>query len=481
MSGWLPDTSQCPAVAAGQDEHGVRYVFFTDQAGYLNYTFEVFWHTWVRPTVLAQAVSSPGLTNQQDTGELIAYGLAGGNSQLVVAAKAQGSDFSFAATYLSVLTMIGYKPVFTSLSGGVELCAVDASHWYWFGLLDQAEFPDALGMAVSSVQDGSLMFYPVFDQSQSGPTGLSSLVRFPWARSVSAPYAAVMDGSGNVQIVSLSSPLQPEPYAYAADFLALTGPNTQLPNGVAAVAAVLQSDSGSSSQPRLYGMASTVAGGTSALWVLRQIDASVPVSQPSAWSSWIPLGDSYLALANGPCLLDTDTLFAISGDDDSLQSVSQDPVTGRWTSQQVKRPSQAGDEIEAVAMYHTEITVRDSGGVPQVNVPVTITAATPVTGWVEDAVYRIDSHLGVACPTNASGQLHTRTLATGLHTPILTFQTDGLSNGGQSIYPSQHVHDFLAGTGQLAVGGGQRPALPLPRCRTPRLVPGPISSHSHHG
>jgi hypothetical protein len=33
MSGWLPNTSQCTAVAAGRDENGVRYVFFTNQAG----------------------------------------------------------------------------------------------------------------------------------------------------------------------------------------------------------------------------------------------------------------------------------------------------------------------------------------------------------------------------------------------------------------------------------------------------------------
>jgi hypothetical protein len=404
--------------------------------------------------VLASTVSNFGLTNQQDTGELIAYGLSDDNYELLIARKAQGSDFYFAATYLSVLTMIEYKPVIISLSGGVELCAVDSSHWHWFSLLDWAELPDVLGMAVGGAQDASVMFYPVFDQSQSGPTGFSSLVRLPWARAVLAPYAAVMDGSSNVQMVSVASSVQSDEF-YAGTFLPLTGRNTQLPNGVAAVAAVLQSDSGSAPQPRLYAMASTTAGGTTALWVLRQIDASVPMSQPSAWSSWTPLGDDYLALANGPCLLDTDMLFAVSNADGSVQSVSQDPVSGRWTSQQLKRPSQAGDEIEAVAMYHTEITFCDSGGVPQVNVPVTITAATPVAVCVEDVVYRIDSNQGVTCPTNASGQLHTRTLATGLHTPILTFQADGLSNGGQSIYPSQHVHDFLAGTGQLAVGGGQ--------------------------
>ena len=89
------------------------------------------------------------------------------------------------------------------------------------------------------------------------------------------------------------------------------------------------------------------------------------------------------------------------------------------------------------------------------NVPVTITAETPVTVWVENTLCAIDADQGLSWNTNAGGKIYIRALATDLHTPSLTFQADGLPSGTQSVYPPQHVHDFLAGTGQLPVGGGQ--------------------------
>ena len=280
----------------GTGRDGLRYVFFTDQAANLNYTFEVIRHTWVVPTAFTSGISALGLTNQEDTGELIVYGLSGSHTQLLVGRKAQGSDFDFSATYWTVWVLIDYKPVTASLSGGVELCAVDAGHWSWFSLSDAAYFSNVLSLAVSSAQDGSATFYPVLDQTQSGPTGFASIVQLPWARPVQIAYAAVMDGSSNVQMVSLSSPLQPSEFYggefYPGDFLALTGPNTQLPNGVTAVAAVLQSDSGFSPQPQLYAMVLPAS-----IMARRRLGRGLSDPRPPSWS-----GFDHAAERSGPSL-----------------------------------------------------------------------------------------------------------------------------------------------------------------------------------
>lgn len=451
MAGW-PEVSQCATVVAGRDENGVPYAFFTDQNGALHYSYEVFPRAWVTPVLFpGTVVSSLGLANQQDTGELIVYGMSG-SADLVAVQKPQGSSFDFSFSIRGA-SFSGVD--LNTLSGGVELCAVDAGHWYWFSLLaPPSAYAGALIMAAGSADALTFNFSLVQNgQTQAVPTGFASVLRLPWARPVQAPSAAVLDGSNNVHIVSMST--SPIGGNYPGDFLALTGSATPLPTGVEAVAAVLQSDIGSPPQPRLYAMAPITPGGTNALWVRRQIDLSVPVSQPSAWSSWIPLDSGYLALVNGPSLLDTESLFAVSSDDGSLHSVSQDPLTGKWTSLEVNRPSQSGDEIDEVSVYGTEITIYDGNGIPEANVPVTITAESPLTIRVEDVMYVIDSGQGVTCPTSATGKLHTRTLATGLHTPSLIFQADGLVGGSQSVNPAQNVHDFLAGTGQLAVGGGQ--------------------------
>lgn len=455
MPGWQ-GTSQCVSVAAGCDENGFRYVFFTNQQGALNYTFEVLPHTWIDPEQLAgQGVSHLGITNQQDTGEVIAYGISG--TALVAARKGQPSN-----PYFSMTTYV--PPVIIQLPWlDVELCAVDAGHWYWFALEPLSQ---NLDLAVSSADNNAPNFYWIGNEASKQLMAFSRIVRLPWPRPAQAPYTAAIDKNGNIQLISLSSLTSQDGY-YWEDFLALTGAGTLLPSGATAVAALLQSDSASPPQPRLYATAPITSGGTTtdALWVLRQIDLSVPISQPAAWSSWIPLGGSYNVLAIGPSLKDSENLFAVSSRDGSLHSVSQNSVTGKWTDLEINRPSLAGDEIDAVAMYHSQIALSDQNGVPQGNVPLTITAETPVTVWIENAMYRIDADQGVTCITNATGSLLIRTLATDLHTPTLMVQGGGLT-GTQSVYLPQHVHNFLAGTGQLAVGGGLPTTFTAPTIRS---------------
>jgi hypothetical protein len=444
MPGWWSDVpSLVTAVVAGEDANGVRYAFFTTQDGKLVYTYEVFRHTWVEPILLVASIQLPalGLTRQQDTGALIVYGLADSGASLLAAVRDGSDGYSFSATQIA--PWFNGKPLSWPLSG-VDLCAVDGAHWYWSSIA--SPYANALVLATTGAASEPAWFWPIADSASGGiPGGFQGLLPLPWPRSAAAPAIAATDGDGNVWMVSLSA----QPGTPSGVFLPLTGQDTMLPNGVTAVTAVWQSSSGGPPQPRLYAM-----GPASALWVLRQIDPSLPAAQRSAWSDWVPLGGDYLQLAPGPAQAAADTLFAIAADS-SLYGVSQEPVTGKWASLEVKRPSAAGDEIVSVAMYQTEITIADGGGRARINLPVTITAETPTVIWVENGAHAIDANQGVTCPTNASGQLNVRTLADDLRTPVLTVQAMGLEGGPLSVTPYQHVHDFLAGSGQLPVGGGQ--------------------------
>lgn len=443
MPGWQ-GTSQCTSVAAGCDENGLRYVFFTNQQGALNYTFEALPHTWIDPeNLFASGVSHLGLTNQQDTGELIAYATFG--AQLLGACRQQaGSD------YFSVTGYVYQSPMQMSWLD-VGLCALDADHWYWFAV---DPLRQNLYLAVSSAQNTALALLPIGNAALQTVPSCSRILQLPWIRPSQGSFVAVIDDTGNVQLITLSS-LTPQRNGYWEDFLALTGPQTALPAAPSAVAAVLQSDDGAVPQPRLYAAVPMTSGGTTTevLWVLRQVDASVPLGQAAAWSPWIPLGGGYTMLAAGPSLQDTDTLFAVGSGDGSLHQIAQDPITGKWTDLEVDRPSLSGDEIDDVAMYTTQMMLTDLNGVPQGAVPVTITAAAPVTMWIDNAVYTVDADQGISYNTDVTGNVQIRILATDLHVPMLMVQAEGLS-GTQSVYPPQHVHDFLAGTGQLAVGGG---------------------------
>jgi hypothetical protein len=462
MSGW-PDATGT-AVAAGRDSNGLRYLLFLQDNGLLAYSFEVFRHTWVEPMVIAgQGVSSLGVASQQDTGDLIAYGVAGTTS-LLVARRAPGEPFFLTAAEIAAVQWTSGRTWPMNLAG-VELCAVNAATWYWFGLGTTGVGENCLVAGAASAQGGTVSFAPVWNpQTGLFPAGFTEIVRLPWPRPAVAPYAVLLDGNQSLQVIAVSPASLGPQYGQCA-VLALTGPSTS-PPAVTAVAAMWQAGAGMPQEQRLYATAPLTAGGPDVLWVARLIDASLPVTEPTAWSNWIPLGGNYVSLANGPAGHAASTLFGTSGTDAGLASVSQDPVSGKWTALPVKRPSQAGETVEPVSMYHTLITLNDSTGtIPQTGVPVTITAASPVAIWVAGGVHMVDAAQGVTCPTDASGTVRIRTLATGLHTPQLNFSAGGLSSG-QSAYPPQHVHDFLAGSGQLAAGGG------LPVSLTPGTLMG---------
>ena len=232
-----------------------------------------------------------------------------------------------------------------------------------------------------------------------------------------------------------------------------------------AAAAVLQSDFWTPPQPRIYALAdNTAAGSGPTLWMLCLADVLAGAMTGSAWSQWIPLGAGYDSLAGGPSLAATDTLFVTtSSTAGSLAVLRQNPMTGKWTDAEVKRPSQAAEEIVTLPMYKAEATFTDSNGIAAADAPVTVFAESPVDGWINNQLYPLDPVRGTTVKTDKLGRLRVKTRAEGLHAPTLTFSSPGLSaasaasvQGGAGIVvsPSQNVAEFLKGTGTLRVNGG---------------------------
>jgi hypothetical protein len=437
----------CKEVAAGQNQFGDRYVFFIDNSGQLSFSCEVMHHAWVDLGVIAKGtgLSRLGLTRQQDTNELIAYAL---NSGMMLIARQPDQRYS-AFTAISCPAVFGNVLELSDL----EVIAIDANHWYFFGIADGNLFGAQLDPAQLSGANVPLSMV-------GNVSNLARLVRLPWKRQNSNPSLAAVDTSGTLQVIDITTQ---DGTSFFANVTALTGQGALWPSGATSVSAMLQSSDIGPSQMRFY--ATAPASGTSgALWVIRKIDASLPMSRADGWSSWIPLGGDQVALASGPCFASADTLFTFDAASLSLTAVSQNETTGKWTVGEVKRPSRSGNEIETVPMYYTDVTVTNSQGVPQPQVAVNITSETPVLAIIEGVAFEVDTVRGVTCNTNHVGKLIIRTMAEGLHAPAFTLtvltsdeNTRALNNSGPAttIQPSGHVYNFMAGTEMLPVGGGK--------------------------
>jgi hypothetical protein len=331
-----------------------------------------------------------------------------------------------AAGYQFDYSTIGYSGTGHSvgekwpLNADFELCAVNDSDWYWFGT-----YSDIYGNRLVVTRSGGLndlWFVNVY-------TGwlIGSVLRLPWPRDPGTLFCAVTDQAGQLWLIT-----EIEVQNGNASCLALTGPNTAIQNGVDVVAALLQAGTWTAPQQRLYTVAgNTAAGPNPALWMLVRANVFARPSDSAAWSGWMPLGGEYLALVNGPPFTATDTLFAVDAElPNSLNAISQNPTTGVWKSGDVQRPSHTTDDTVTLPMYQTEVTIYDSNGIPEANVPVTIFAETPVEAWVNEVVYPLGPVQGITVPTNNRGKLRIKSVANRIHAAQLTFQADGL-NGAE--------------------------------------------------
>jgi hypothetical protein len=435
----------CKEVAAGQNQFGDRYVFCIDNSGKLSFSCEVMHHAWVDFEVIGTwpHLSRLGVTRQQDTNELIAYALNSGEVLIVRQPNQRYSPFAWTSRLVSV------DGVYNGLSD-LEVIAIDANHWYCFGLISGT----LAGVEVTSALPGWTIQFSLINEAAN----LASIVRLPWKRKSPNPSVAAIDNSGTLQVIDVTTQYGTP---YSANIAALTGNGALWPSGATSISAVLQSSDVGPSQMRFYATA-PATGSSGSLWVIRRINESVQMSNADGWSSWIPLGGNQVALATGPCFAASDTLFTFDAGTLSLTAVSQNETTGKWTIGEVKRPSRSGDEIETVPMYYTDVTVTNSLGVPQPQVAVNITSETPIMAIIGGEAFEVDAVRGVTCNTNNVGKLIIRTMAEGLHAPALTVtvlspdeNTQALKGSGAAttIQPSGNVYNFLAGTGKLPLGG----------------------------
>lgn len=436
----LQGTAGVSEIAAGADENGTRYVFMVVD-GALSYSYEIAHHAWVEPFGLdgLSAVSGIAVTNQQDTGALIAWSAASAGL-LAAATKVAGQRYAFGAT---MLVLESATP--QTVNGPVELVAASAAQWSWLAVAGAQ-----IVAGTSAGPTGGAVVAPL----DIAPTfGGASIVQLPWPRRGSALFGAVLDAQSQLWIVgdvSIESA--------SATTLQLTGSGTSLSSGVSSLAALLQADAWAPPQPRLYAMASdSEAGSAPALWMLNVVDAFASVAQAGSWSAWTPLGENYASIANGPFGAPVDTLFGILAAGSSLGALRQNRMTGAWSDGIVKRPSQSGTDIVQLAMYQTEAAFTDGNGIPAPGAAVTVFAATPIEAWINNTVYALDAAHGVTVTTNQRGKLLVKTLATGLSAPQLTFTAAGLDSGvgSSSITPSQHLYDFFHGPGTLPINGGK--------------------------
>jgi hypothetical protein len=423
-------------VVAGTNPFVNRYAFLADHSGQVYYSCEVFHHTWSDLTsVNGMMVNAPlGLTNQQDTNELIAYGSDGTMIHVARQPAKQYSEFeqNDVPVWMSDRIVSGCTDV--------ELAAIDDQHWYWFGFF-------SYGMLnASCVPAGQPLML-----EQLGPPNVNSIVRVPWKRSPANPWLAALDGNG---VLHLLSSEWNGSFCTGFNDTPLTGNGKLLPQRIQSAAAVLQADELGPMQMRFY--ASDASG---ALWIIRRFDPFAAGTSAAAWTSWVPLGNGFLNLAPGPSHSATDTLFAYQPATQSLECIRQNPVTGKWTSGEVKRPSNSGTEIAAVPMYYTDITVTDEWGAARPGIALTITCDTPVTALIAGVTQELTATRGIVCQTNSLGKITIRTFAEDLHAPSLTIAVstaNGASAGtSTTINPSAHIYNFLAGTENLPVNKGQ--------------------------
>jgi hypothetical protein len=94
----------------------------------LYYTYELGHHAWPELIGLGSAqLSGIGLTNQQDTGALIAYALPSAGS-IAYAVKAPGQQYEFALSPCNAMVP-GHANL---MANSIELAAIDSDNWCWF-------------------------------------------------------------------------------------------------------------------------------------------------------------------------------------------------------------------------------------------------------------------------------------------------------------------------------------------------------------
>lgn len=88
-----------------------------------------------------------------------------------------------------------------------------------------------------------------------------------------------------------------------------------------------------------------------------------------------------------------------------LLQITQDPVTTGWQQRSILLPATHVDEMLEQTMYSTHVTFTDQYNNNQAFTPVSITATSPCSVYIEDVYYKLDTINPVAITTDQTGAI----------------------------------------------------------------------------
>jgi len=400
--------------------------------------------TWRSRGSACSAECGLGFTNQQDTGALIGYAATPSGDMLVLTFRPDGSARTLTYTANGILK-----------GARLQVSAKSSDAWFTAAITGGAlvvQFGSASN-PLSYGQWPGYLYQVTNTPNGPAPGNLQTLIRLPFVQSDNEFYSAAVDSNGQViMIFNIVPGVSQGPTGWYANFVPLTGPSAPLA-AVKTTSALLDAN----------GWARIYATDTNdRLWVIRQTSRGGNSSSPWTWTSWHPLGDGCLALANGPGASATHELFTIDATK-LLNRLWQDPVNQNWNSAELRKPSGTEETPYYVTMYETGITVWNDTGGPAGNTAVTVSVAEPVSVWESGVQYNLDATHPQTFVTDRMGKLNLSTLALDLHTAQLTFTADGFASP-YNIYPPQQVHTRLSGVNEqtLQTAQARTKSVPLP-------------------
>ena len=400
-------TSAAAVYALYQDSNGLNFI-----------QLQADGVTWSQPRIAATAAAAALQVAYSPAGAMIVYGPTAGGDLLTIYQAQIGGPFTG-----SVTSMQGGLA-----AGGCQLSMQTETTWQ-----------------VASVENGAAQIYTgVLGASeyasvtpQQFPVTLEQAVVSYWSNATASQVYLFVDSTGTLQSWAQGT-------SGTAAVQAI--PNATVVSATGHVA--------SDNTLHVYSIDKQQN-----LWVLHQ-DPNTPWNPDGSpnWSPYIPIDSQIAGVICDSNPADSPTLFALDASDFSLRLHAQDPQTDMWSTVPVR---QAAAEAFEVVRYRAEATLLDANSCPVPLYPMTLGVAPDYSAtdvWIAGQVYPVNSLGTAAVATDALGKLTMVIASSGLSSPALVVNADGLPNAF-TVQPALPVHTYLSGQGVLnpSKPGGPNP------------------------
>ncbi|MDQ3929465.1 MAG: hypothetical protein M3328_10000, partial [Chloroflexota bacterium] len=126
-------------------------------------------------------------------------------------------------------------------------------------------------------------------------------------------------------------------------------------------------------------------------------------ADPNAWSNPVPLLPSVEGFAFFLNLNTGNNVLFAHVDGQNLVQLTQDPVTTDWLQRSILLPSTSPDDMAVYQSFTTHIQVTDDNGVGAQLVPVSLTATSPVSVYVNDQYHILSPGVTLNVITDIAG------------------------------------------------------------------------------